>query len=306
MNMLLSGAGRRAILFAAFAVLAGVAFGAGPVRAQAVTSETWIIEPTQARELIAGGAVVLDMRSKDLRAEAPLDGAVVVAWQDFSQADKVNRGNLIDDDADLTARFQRIGISADVPVVALGVPLKGWGEDGRLVWTLRASGHEAAYIVNGGAEAVLAEGPLTVAPVTTPGDFVAKRVAGLEATLEEVQAALDRPDTVILDTREAREYAGETPYGEARAGHIAGARHLYFRDLIGADGRILQGEQLQTVLAANGIGPDTQVISYCTAGIRSAYVTAVLRSNGIEARNYDGSMSEWAAQPEAEYPVDQP
>src|SRR5690606_3900892 len=114
-------------------------------------------------------------------------------------------------------------------------------------------------------------------------------------TKEEILAVLGRPDVVILDTREAREFQGQTPYGESRGGHIPGARHLYFRDLLDKDGRLLQGEALQAVLRPLGIGAGTQVISYCTAGIRSAYVTAVLRDMGIDAKNYDASMAEWAA-----------
>lgn len=302
MHRYLSAPLRRGVLAATLAA-ATLGLLSGAAVAQSAASEDWVIAPAEARALIADGAIVLDMRSKDLRAETPIEGAVVVAWQDFAQADKVNRGNLLDDDPALTAKFQQIGISRDVPVVALGVPLKGWGEDGRLVWTLRSSGHDKAFLVDGGAEAVLADGPLTIAPVKTPGDFVAHRVASLEATKEDVKAALGQAGTVIIDAREEREYKGETPYGEARAGHIPGAKHLYFRDMIGADGRLLQGEQMQALLSEHGIGPDTKVISYCTAGIRSAYVTAVLRSNGIDAKNYDGSMSEWAAQPEADYPM---
>lgn len=184
--------------------------------------------------------------------------------------------------------------------------MKGWGEDARLVWSLRDSGHDQAYLVDGGADALLADGPLGTANIPTPGDFVVERRHASTVTKEEVLAALEQPDVVILDTREAREFEGQTPYGEARGGHIPGARHLYFRDLLDENGTLLQGDALQAVLEPLRIGAETTVISYCTAGIRSAYVTAVLRDQGIDAKNYDASMSEWAAEDPATYPVNMP
>lgn len=297
---------RRALLVAGGVLIAALNLDTASAFAQATTPNTWIISPADARALIGQGALVVDMRSRDMRSETPIDGAVPAAWQDFSEADRTRRGSLLVDDGQLSEQFQKIGVSKDRPVVALGVPMKGWGEDARLVWSLRDSGHEQAYLVDGGVDALLADGPLTIASVPTPGDFVVERQHASTVTKEEVLASLEQPDVVIIDARETREYEGQTPYGEARGGHIPGARHLYFRDLIGEDGKLLQGEALQSVLEPLGIGADSTVISYCTAGIRSAYVTAVLRDHGINAKNYDASMSEWTAADPAVYPVETP
>jgi len=101
-----------------------------------------------------------------------------------------------------------------------------------------------------------------------------------------------------------RALAGCVPYGEVRGGHIPGARHLYFKDLVDAEGRVLAGEALAARLGDLGVTKTTKVVAYCTGGIRSGYVTAVLRDAGIDARNYAGSMWEWAASPAAEYPLE--
>jgi thiosulfate/3-mercaptopyruvate sulfurtransferase len=297
---------RRSLLVACGGLVTALGLNAVPVLAQEAAPSTWIISPASARALIQKGALVVDIRSRDLRSKTPIAGAVPAAWQDFSEADRTRRGSLLVDDKQLTAQFQKIGVSQDRPVVALGMPMKGWGEDARLVWSLRDSGHDKAYLVDGGVDALLAGGPIEIASVPTPGDFVVKRRHVSTITKEEILAVLGRPDVVILDTREAREFQGQTPYGESRGGHIPGARHLYFRDLLDKDGRLLQGEALQAVLRPLGIGAGTQVISYCTAGIRSAYVTAVLRDMGIDAKNYDASMAEWAASDPAVYQVNKP
>ena len=297
---------RRAVLLIGGLLVASLGFNAPLASAQDAKADSWIISADQARALIEKGALVVDMRNRDMRAETPIDGAVAAAWQDFSEADRARRGSLLSDDQKLTEQFQKIGVSKTIPVIALGVPMKGWGEDGRLVWSLRDTGHDQSYLVDGGAEALIGGGPLSIQSAKIPGDFVVERQHAASVTKEEVLASLSKPKVVILDTREPREYQGETPYGEARGGHIPGAKHLYFRNLMDEQGKLLQGEALQAVLKPLGIDEDTTVISYCTAGIRSAYVTAVLRDQGIDAKNYDASMSEWAAADPAVYPVEKP
>lgn len=78
---------------------------------------------------------------------------------------------------------------------------------------------------------------------------------------------------------------------------------MFFKDLVGADSKIVEGDALKARLAAPGVGENTEVVSYCTGGIRSGFVTAVLNSAGIKARNYAGSMWEWSAQDDAAYPL---
>jgi thiosulfate/3-mercaptopyruvate sulfurtransferase len=262
----------------------------------------WVIEPSDARELLAGGALLLDARAADLRATNPLTGAVAVDWRQFTEPEWPRRGTLLADDAVLSQRLQQLGVSNGRAVVVIGDPLEGWAEDARVAWTLRTLGHDRAYVVNGGAAALLAAGPTTVARVPE-GDFVVARSTAYEATQQQVRAALGQEDVIFLDAREPREFAGGTPYGESRAGHLPGARPLYFRDLIAADGRVLQGTALAEKLSALGVQQGARVVAYCSGGVRAAFVTMVLRDAGIDARNYAGSMWEWSAAPAETFPL---
>jgi thiosulfate/3-mercaptopyruvate sulfurtransferase len=108
---------------------------------------------------------------------------------------------------------------------------------------------------------------------------------------------------VILDAREPREFAGGTPYGESRAGHLPRAQSLHYRELIAADGRVLQGTELAEKLSALGVAPGARVVTYCSGGVRAAFVTMVLQDAGIDASNYAGSMWEWSAAPAEEFPL---
>lgn len=291
--------GRRALFGLGAALLA---VGLVPQAGMAAGGSGWIIGADQARALLAEGAVLFDTRDDGQRSARPVEGAVAVAWPAFTEPEQPNKGKLLADDAVLTEKLRALGVSAGKPVVVIADSRNGWGEDGRIVWTLRSLGQEQSYLVDGGVEALLADGPITVAAVT-PGDFTVARSDAYGITKEQLKADLGQPNLVILDTREPREYAGATPYGEARGGHVPGAKPLYFRDLVGTDGKVLEGDALRSRLDALGVGPETTVVSYCTAGIRSGFVTAVLQTAGIDARNYAGSMWEWSAAPEAEFPL---
>jgi len=127
------------------------------------------------------------------------------------------------------------------------------------------------------------------------GDFTAAIAASRRADLDQVAAA-SQSGGLIWDTREDREFAGATPYGEARGGHIPGAVGLWYGELLQPDGTLLPEPQLRELLTLHGIRPDRLVITACTGGVRSGFAYAVLRDLGYpQVANYDGSMWEWSA-----------
>lgn len=257
--------------------------------------ETWIVPRETARRLIADGALVLDAREPNLKAWQPLPGAVPVQWEQFSRRDAPYQGELLDDDDALTRRLQALGVSGDRPVVVVADPILGWGEDGRIVWMLHTLGHDHAYMVDGGIEALLADGQLRIPRLAGAGDFVVDRDESWLTTTDAVRDRLDTEDGVFVDVREPREFVGATPYGEVRGGHLPGARHVYYRELLDSDGRLLPEAQIRALLAAHGIDDGMDVIAYCTGGVRAAWFTVVLHDLGYDVRNYAGSMWEWAA-----------
>lgn len=264
----------------------------------------WVVTPKAARELIAAGALVIDARGKDLKdKQGALPDAAAVVWQDLSQPDLPTKGRLIEDDAALSKKLQALGVSKDRPIVVVADPLNGWGEDGRIAWTLRTAGHAKVVIADGGLPAIRREGPLHIQPPRIPGDFVVARTRRWEVSKEELKNGLAKKNLVVFDVREPREYEGKTPYGESRGGHVPGARALWYKDLIGRDGKLLPRAEIEKLLAAKGVTKDSEIIAYCTGGIRSGWFTTLLNDLGYNARNYPGSMWEWSASPAAEYPL---
>ncbi|NET10165.1 MAG: hypothetical protein F6K16_36795, partial [Symploca sp. SIO2B6] len=131
----------------------------------------------------------------------------------------------------------------------------------------------------------------------------------LRALLNLENSESDQPDivnTVIIDTREPREYEGQTPYGEQRGGHVPGAVNLYFKDFLDESGYLKPQSEALTLVKQHGITPDTSIVAYCTGGIRSAWLTVVLTHYGFQIRNYPGYMWEWSAAPAHQYPLATP
>ncbi len=109
----------------------------------------WVVSPAEARFLIEQRALVLDVRDPRAQQRGRIAGSVAIRWQEFSDPTPPHQGNLLADDRALTQKLRAIGVSGSQPVVVVGDPLNGWGEDGRVVWMLHSLGHPQAVFVDG-------------------------------------------------------------------------------------------------------------------------------------------------------------
>ncbi len=272
----------------------------------------WVITAQEARSLLPQ-ATLLDARgpsplSHPLSANS-LEGAIAVTWQQFSEPQDPHRGNLLQDQAELGQRLQEVGIDGDRPVIVFGNPSQGWGEEGRIVWMLRSLGHQQAVFVDGGYKALKVAGlspgkAESAAPAL--GNFVPQSQETWQISQEALREAIanQAPNLVLVDTREPREFAGATPYGESRGGHLPGAVNLHFSQLLDEQGYLLPDEEIRDRLSDLGITPEQTIVAYCTGGIRSGWLTAVLVELGYNAQNYAGSMWEWSAANAQQYPLE--
>ena len=255
----------------------------------------WVIDAATARALIASSATVIHAKSSGAKATRTMQNAAPVSWQRFSDEVAPTKGRLLDDDIVLKQRLRALGVSKDVPVVVVDDPKRGGGEAGRLTWTFRTLWHLSTYLVDGGVDALAESGASPINPPPISGDFSVTRDLRFQITRDELRNSIGTPGIAILDVREQREYAGETPYGESRGGHVPGAKHLFYRALLKSDGKVLPGDQIKRKLSEIGVREDDEVVSYCTGGVRAAFVTVLLNDAGIPARNYAGSMWELSA-----------
>lgn len=195
----------------------------------------------------------------------------------------------------------------DPAVFAEGMGLAGIGDDttvvayddvggviaARLVWMLRALGHEAA-LLDGGLTAW--DGPLEVreqAPTPrtfTPTPWPADLLADLEDAVD--------PANLVTDARDAARYAGGPDPIDPRTGHIPGAVNVPCRDHLRPDGTLRPVDELRADLASAGISEATAgtVVSSCGSGVTACHNLLVMEHVGLAGgRLYPGSWSQFAA-----------
>ena len=192
---------------------------------------------------------------------------------------------------DFAASLRRAGVTAGSRVVAYddttGAPA------GRLVWMLRALGHDAA-VLDGGLAAW--DGGLATDDVRpTAGDVPAREWPVTEiASADEVASGR----SLVIDARTPERYRGEVEPVDPRAGHVPGAVNLPFTGNLGQDGAFLAPEELRGRFEAAGVRAEQEAIVYCGSGVTAAHdVLALQRAGFTRVRLFPGSWSQWSADP---------
>jgi thiosulfate/3-mercaptopyruvate sulfurtransferase len=171
-------------------------------------------------------------------------------------------------------------------------------------WQLKVYGHKDVRIMDGGRKKWLAEGRDldTTRPSPTPTTYSANAAdTSIRAFLPEVQKALGRSDTVLVDVRSPQEFSGEIlappglPETCQRGGHIPGAKSIPWGKACNDDGTFKNREELAALYGGQGVTADKDVIAYCRIGERSSHTWFVLKYllGFPKVKNYDGSWTEW-------------
>ena len=188
-------------------------------------------------------------------------------------------------------------------------------------WLLRLYGYpkERMHILDGGINAWTRAGLETTTdiPEADLADALRKPVElgerddSIIATYDEVVAWSresskgDSAPTRILDVRTAAEWVGSDLRAK-RGGHIPGARHRCFVDLLTEEGTFRPVDQMLSLIRASGADPAEVRATYCQGGVRAALVWFVLHElAGFEdVRSYAGSWEEWGNRTDS--PIDMP
>lgn len=195
--------------------------------------------------------------------------------------------------AQFAAAAGAIGIGAGTKVVLYDRGFGQWAA--RLWWLLRSFGWDDAAVLDGGWTRWTAEGRASetghIEP--TPAVFSAHERDGFWATKDEVRAVVDGDAEAVL-------LAGTSPLefsGQEGRGHIPGSVNIPAGRLIDREtNRLLPLDALRERFSEL----DGPVIAYCNGGIvSSTEALALVLIGRDDVRIYDGSLSEWSADPDA-------
>lgn len=168
----------------------------------------------------------------------------------------------------------------------------------RAWWVLRWAGLADVRVLDGGLAGWQAAGldVTTEVPVPERGDVAVH--AGSVPVLDAAGAARTGADGILLDSRAAERFRGETEPIDPVAGHIPGARNAPMADQLEADGRFRPARELRGYFTGLGADDSVEIGTTCGSGVTAAHTALALHVAGFEATPYIGSWSHWITDPQ--------
>ncbi len=198
---------------------------------------------------------------------------------------------------ELIEPFEVAGVSNETLVILYGSPAH---LPARAYVTLDYLGHGArTAVLDGSLEAwKAAEHPLEATPAQgARGLFTPVVQEDVLVSAEWIEERLVDPSIALIDSRPEGEYSGRIPTRiGGRAGHIPGARNLYWEDLLVApENPVLRDlAEVQLQFREAGVGDGATVVNYCWVGMRASFTYLIAKHLGYDTRLYDGSWNEWS------------
>jgi thiosulfate/3-mercaptopyruvate sulfurtransferase len=169
---------------------------------------------------------------------------------------------------------------------------RGW-------FMLRHFGADKVAILDGGFQKWLAEAHPTESgePEPRPARFDAVERTGEVVSKQQILAGIELP---MLDARSAARFEGTEadPRPGVASGHAPGARNVHYAALYDEDGTFRARAELRRIFEQAGADPGKGFVASCGSGVTAcSLIFAAHLLGNDDGQLYDGSWSEWGADP---------
>lgn len=243
-----------------------------------------ILAPQQFQTLSAQkGVKVIDMRSAAEYKKGHLPGAIHLPWQAINVSERDGIRNEYADDADIEKALREAGLSYDDTVLIYAATSMA----GRAYAVLEYAGFDKLHVLDGGISQLKGVKLTTTPTAVTPSDFKLTRKQENRIERDGVAQLIGKPNVSILDGRFLK---------ASEDGAIPSAKLIPVTDFMnGKTSQVRDRAEVLKELAAKGITPDQQIVSYCGSGAFASSSYLFLKDLGFKnVKFYDKSWDDWS------------
>jgi thiosulfate/3-mercaptopyruvate sulfurtransferase len=241
---------------------------------------------------------IIDFRSNVDYITGHIPGAIQIGRDEFEDGD-AKYDYIMASPEKIENLLREKGIKNNDLIVAYDNTNNLWSS--RVWWILKMYGHDNVKLLDGALgrwEELNYETKLVEFQSFEESDYQIEEInKNMVANMDEVENAIDRDDSLILDVRAWGEYTGEVVLdGAAMGGRIPSSVWIEWTEVLNDDGTFKNAAELKEIYQEKGVDPDKVIYPYCQGAIRSCHTTFVLKSllGYPEVKNYDGSWVEWS------------